>query len=50
MGAGQLAKKPTRQNRFYQLAKLFWSSRQIPLVKSPYSIGQLAKKNKDYCN
>ena len=36
-------KKTTRQNCFYQLAKLFWSSRQIALVKSPNSIGQLAK-------
>ena len=44
LGAGQLAKKPTRQNCFCQLAKLSWSSRQIPLVNSPNSFGQLAKK------
>ena len=43
-GAGQLAKKPTRQNCFGQVAKLFWSTRQIPLVNSPNSFGQLAKK------
>ena len=42
-GAGQLAQKPTRQNSFGQVAKLFWSTRQMSLVNSPNSFGQLAK-------